>query len=160
MATVYPYDSNTNSNWLNKINDNVENVIDYFFTQRKITEYEEVIEEKTLERIKKKCNRTYNFLAINFPTIQFKNLQNLSIEVEIWGDEMYNFKGVINKNEGEIPHLMIKLKEDKMIFVKLVFKNDDKICKTFINFIPVIKRYQMVPDTISDINMQDVSIHL
>ena len=138
MTTIYPYDINTNSNWLN--DKNVENVIDYFFTQRKITEYEEILDEKTLERIKKKCNRTYNFLAINFPLIQFKNLQNLSVDVEIWGDEMYNFKGTITKNDGIMPHLMIKLKEDKMIFVKLVFKNDDKICKTFINFIPVFFR--------------------
>jgi len=154
MATIYPYDTNTNSSWLNQINDNmIDNVIDYFFTQRKITEYEEILEEKTLDRKKKKCNRTYNFLAINFPTLQFKNLQNLSIDVEIWGDDKYNFKGTIIKQDGDIPHLMIKLKEDKMIFVKLIIKQDDKICKTFINFIPVIKRYQMVPDNISDVEV-------
>ena len=150
MSTVYAYDNNTTSTWLN--DKKVDNVIDYFFTQRKITEYEEIIEPKTLERKKQKCNRTYNFLAINFPLIPYKHLQNLSIDIEIWGDEMYNFKGTLTKNDGDMPHLLIKLKEDKTIFVKLILKTDDTVCKTFITFIPIIKRYQMVPDALCEID--------
>ena len=150
MSTVYAYDNNTTSTWLN--DKKVDNVIDYFFTQRKITEYEEIIEPKTLERKKQKWNRTYNFLAINFPLIPYKNLQNLSIDIEIWGDEMYNFKGTLTKNDGDMPHLLIKLKEDKTIFVKLILKTDDTVCKTFITFIPIIKRYQMVPDALCEID--------
>ena len=76
----------------------------------------------------------------------FKSLTNLHIDVEIWGDEKFNFKGTIIKQEGEIPHLMLKLKDDKIIFLKLIFRDNEKIIKTFISFIPVIKRYQMTPD--------------
>ena len=148
---MFPYDSQ-NSEWLNKLNDNsVENIIDYFFTQRRVTEYEDILDDKTLERKKKKCICVYNFLAINFPSIQFKGLLNLVIDVEIWGDEKFNFRGTIIKNEGEIPHLMLKLKEDKTIFVKLIFKENDKPIKTFISFIPVVKRYQMTPNSVEDI---------
>ena len=44
------------SEWLNQINNinSIENNIDYFFTQRKVTEIEEIIDEKTLERKKNK----------------------------------------------------------------------------------------------------------
>jgi hypothetical protein len=152
MTTLYPYDKNT-SEWLNNINENnIDTTIDYFFTQRKVTEYEEIIEEKTLLRKKKKYNRIYNFLAINFPILQFKNVPNLTIDIEIWGDEKFNFKGSIKKEDGDIPHLMLKLKDDKIIFVKLIFHDNDKNTKTFINFIQVNKRYQIVPDTILDVD--------
>jgi len=145
MATIFPY--NNNSEWLNQINDNmVENTIDYFFTQRRVTEMEEIIDSSTLERKKKKIQSNYNFLAINFPSTLFKNIINLIIDIEIWGDEKFNFKGSIIKNDGEIPHLMLKLKDDKTIFVKLIFKDNDKIIKTYISFIPVIKRYQQTPN--------------
>ena len=149
--SVFPYD-NQNSEWLNKLNDNnVENTIDHFFTQRRVTEYEDVLDDKTLERKKKKSICIYNFLAINFPTIQFKSMANLIIEVEIWGDEKFNFKGTIVKTDGDIPHLMVKLKEDKNIFVKLIFKENEKNLKTFISFIPVVKRYQMTPNSLEDV---------
>ncbi len=136
------------SEWLNQINNinSIENNIDYFFTQRKVTEVEEVIDEKTLERKKNKVCHIYNFLAINLPTNSFKTYQNLIIEIEIWGDNNYNFKGTFLKQDGEIPHIMIKLKEDKNIFVKLIFKDNDKLNKTYISFIPVTKRFQYVND--------------
>ena len=142
---------NTNSEWLNQISNDhtIDNMIDYFFTQRRVNEVEEIIDDKTLERKTKKSNKIYNFLAINIPAIQFKNISNLIIDIEIWGDDKFNFKGLIIKKDGEIPDLLLKLKEDKTIFVKLIFKeriNDvDKNLKTCISFIPVIKRYQMVP---------------
>ena len=41
---------------------------------------------------------------------------------------------------------MLKLKDDKTIFVKLIFKDNDKVIKTYISFIPVIKRYQQTPN--------------
>ena len=149
MTSIFPYDkNNNNSEWLHQLNNDntIENLIDHFFTQRKVTEYEESIDEKTLERKKKKNICIYNFLAINFPTTLFKSLTNLHIDVEIWGDEKFNFKGTIIKQEGEMPHLMLKLKDDKIIFLKLIFRDNEKIIKTFISFIPVIKRYQMTPD--------------
>ena len=69
MATVQAYDSNLD--WLSNVNH--DNNIDYFFTQRKVVEYDEFIDEKTLERKKKKRTTMYNFLAINFPNNQFTN---------------------------------------------------------------------------------------
>ena len=147
MASLF---QNEQSNWLNQINNvnSIENNIDYFFTQRKVTDIEEIIDEKTLERKKIKKNVIYNFLAINFPTSMFKHYESYYIDIEIWGDNMFNFKGTIKKNDGEFPHLMVKLKEDKIIFVKLIFKDDDKLHKTFISFIPVTKRYQHINDNI------------
>jgi len=137
------------SEWLNQINNNnsIENNIDYFFTQRKVTEIEELIDEKTLERRKNKVCHVYNFLAINLPTNSFKGYQNLIIDIEIWGDNNYNFKGTFTKQDGEMPHIMVKLKEDKNMFIKLIFKDNDKLNKTYISFIPVTKRFQHVNDT-------------
>ena len=161
MENVFPYDTNSGSEWLNQINNenSVENTLEYFFTQRKVTEYEEKIDEKTLERKKKKKNCIYNFLAINIPSIQqYKNLSNLVIDIEIWGDDKFNFRGQIVKQDGDIPHLLLKLKEDKNLFVKLIFKDNEKLLKTFINFIQIIKRYQMTPGAISDINENEIDL--
>ncbi len=144
------------SEWLSQINNiNItENTIDYFFTQRKVNDVEEYIDEKTLDRKKKKICHIYNFLAINFPVSYFKNYSSLIIDIEIWGDMMFHYKGTILKQEGELPHMMVKLKEDKNIFVKLTFKDGDKLNKTFISFIPVNKRYQHIneSDTVSEIS--------
>ena len=141
-----------NSNWLSQETNmnSIENNIDYFFTQRKVNELEEYIDEKTLERKKRKICSIYNFLAINLPVNNFKNHLSLKIDIEIWGDMMFNFKGTIIKNEGDIPHLLVKLKEDKNIFVKIIFKDDDKLHKTFISFIPITKRYQQSIESIDD----------
>jgi hypothetical protein len=140
------------SEWLNQINNSnsIENNIDYFFTQRKVTEVEEIIDEKTLERKKKKVISINNFLAINLPVNYFKHNHNLEIDIEIWGDNMFNFKGTIKKQDGEIPHLLIKLKEDKNIFIKIIFKDEEKQ-KTFISFIPITKRYQQTDGVATDI---------
>ena len=146
MANIEYYDPN--SEWLNQIDH--DNNLDHFFTQRKVVEYYEEMDNKTLERIKKKKNVIHNFLAINLPNNQFENINksklDISIDVEIWGDEKYNYKGMINNKSGEIPHLLIKLNSDKQIFVKLIYKDgDNNILKTFVSFIPIIKRYQSVP---------------
>lgn len=139
------------SDWLNQLNNlnTIENTIDYFFTQRKVTEFEEILDEKTLERKTKKNVAIHNFLAINFPINYFKHYQLLEIDIEIWGDNKFNFKGKLLREDGEIPHLMIKLKEDKNIFVKLIFK-DSKLTKTFISFIPITRRYQCSDNIVED----------
>ena len=141
------FKTENNSDWLTQItSSSIDNNIDYFFTQRKVNEYVDVLDEKTLDRKTQKVCNIFNFLAINLPTHLFKNSHNLLIDIEIWGDNMYNFKGSINKQDGEIPHIMIKLKEDKNIFVKIIFKEGEKILKTYISFIPVTKRFQHVND--------------
>ncbi len=140
------FKSDNQSDWLNQINTNIDNNIDYFFTQRKVNDFVDTLDEKTLERKTQKVCNIFNFLAINFPTHLFKNNNNLIIDIEIWGDNMFNFKGIINKQDGDIPHILIKLKEDKNIFVKLIFKEGEKILKTYISFIPVTKRFQHIND--------------
>lgn len=142
MTDVKGYDPNVN--WLNQVND--DSSIDYFFTQRKISEVDELIDEKTLERKKIKKNKIYNFLAINFPHNQFKNSTNLCIDIEMWGDKNYNYKGLFKIEEGILPHLMVKLNDDTQIFVKLVYKSDNNILKKFTIFIPILKRYQFIPE--------------
>ena len=150
------FKSDNQSDWLNQLNSNiVDNNIDYFFTQRKVNEFVDVLDEKTLDRKTQKVCSIFNFLAINLPTHLFKNSHNLLIDIEIWGDNMFNFKGSINKQDGEIPHIMIKLKEDKNIFVKIIFKESDKILKPYISFIPVTKRFQHVNDNQTIISNND-----
>lgn len=144
MTTIQAYDPN--SEWLNQVNH--DNNIDYFFTQRKVTESEEIIDEKTLDRKTKKINKIFNFLAINLPNNQFKNISDFTIDIEIWGDEKYNYKGSLCNLDGDFPHLLLKLNDDKQLFVKLVYFNtkEKKILKTFTVFIPILKRYQITPN--------------
>ena len=59
------------SNNILKLNNHTDD-IDYFFTQRKVTEYEEII-DKNMNRKKKKKDITHNFIAINSPNF-YKNL--------------------------------------------------------------------------------------
>jgi hypothetical protein len=142
MSDIYAY--NPKVEWLKPVD--YDNNIDHFFTQRKINEYEEYIDEKTLERKKKKKLVTYNFLALNLPNNQFTDINNLCIDIEIWGDEQYSYKGILYNKSGECPHLLLKLENDKQLFIKLIYKENDKILKTFISFIPIIKRYQILPE--------------
>ena len=136
---------NNSSNWMNTIEYNSN--IEYFFTQRKIVETTEYIDEKTLERKSKKENVTHNFLAINLPLIK-NNFNN--IDIEIWGDKGYNYEGKIVINKGIPPSLMLKLNDDTEMFVKLMFydSDDESKFKTFISFIPILKRYQKNSDEI------------
>ena len=141
MDKIEAYDPS--SSWLSNVTH--DNCIDYFFTQRKIIEYEEKVDEN-LNRKKIKKNVTINFLAITFPNNQFKNKSNLKIDIEIWGDVKYNYRGSLFNKEGDYPHLLLKLDDDKELFVKLLYLNDDKLLKTFTTFIPIIKRYQSLPN--------------
>lgn len=133
MSSILPFDKN---NWLNKFD--YTNGIDYFFTQRKVLETTEYLDEKTLERKEKKEYITYNFLALNFPTT---NYDKININIEIWGDKGFNYEGEINTIKGDIPNILLKLNEDTEIFVKLIYNlPNDK--RTYVHFIPVLKRYQ------------------
>lgn len=144
MSNIEGY--NPSSDWLSNITH--DNSIDYFFTQRKIVEYDEKMDEN-LNRKKLKKNVIINFLAITFPNNQFKNKSNIEIEIEIWGDQKYNYSGCITNQQGDYPHLLLKLDDDSELFVKLNYyenNNEKKLLKTFTNFIPILKRYQKTPD--------------
>uniref|UniRef100_A0A6C0J3U7 Uncharacterized protein n=1 Tax=viral metagenome TaxID=1070528 RepID=A0A6C0J3U7_9ZZZZ len=133
-----------NSVWLNNISH--DSRIDYFFTQRKIIEYDEKLDEKTLERKKKKKSVTINFLAINLPNNQFKNISNLIVDIEIWGESKYHYTGSLTNKIGDFPSLLLKLDNDKELFIKLIYRDKEKMLKSFIKFIPILKRYQSIPE--------------
>jgi hypothetical protein len=119
------------------------NKLDHFFTQRKVTEYNEHI-DKNMKRNETKKVINYNFLAINLPI--FKNDKNIKLEIEIWGDLGYNFKGIFSRKEGSFPHLLVKLSGDTQLFVKLDINLDNgNSLDKFINFIQIPKRYQSIP---------------
>jgi hypothetical protein len=122
---------------------NNQDVIDYFFTQRKVTDTEEYIDTKSMERKTKKVTKQYNWLALNLPYKFIENLgNNFKVDIEIWGDKKLNFEGTILAKNKNIPHLLIKLNGDTKIFIKLSLNINDKI-KIFTNFIEIPKRYQL-----------------
>ena len=65
---------------------NHNDVIDHFFTQRRVTEHEDII-DKNMNRKKKKKDTTYNFIAITIPYYEYIESNEVEIEVKIWGDE-------------------------------------------------------------------------
>lgn len=133
---------NNSSNWMNAIE--LNNNIEYFFTQRKIIETSEYIDQKTLERKQKKETVTHNFLAINLPIMK-SNYKY--IKIEIWGNNGYNYEGQMINYKGINPNLMLKLNNDTEMFVKMIFYEEDETkYKTFISFIPILKRYQKLID--------------
>jgi len=134
MSSIKPFNK---SSWMTKINN--ETSIDFFFTQRKVVETSEYIDDKTLERKEKKETITHNFLAINLPLVK-EDFNN--IKIEIWGDRGYNYEGNIETFKGNFPNLMLKLNDDSEMFIKLIYKNEAGDEKTYTHFINVLKRYQ------------------
>lgn len=127
--------------------------IDYFFTQRALTEEQEYI-DKHMNRKVKKVKVTHNFLALNIPTILTSNNSNgqqvekpMGFDIEIYGDEGYHYKGTITSHQGIIPNFMIPIKGDKKLFVNITYKfldlNENSGNKKFVNFIEVPKRFQL-----------------
>jgi len=129
--------------------------IDYFFTQRSMTEEQEYIDNQ-MNRKKKKIKVIHNFLALNIPTIittlnNDKNIENpLGFDIEIFGDEGYHYKGFITSYLGNIPNIMIPIKRDKKIFININYKFTDSDNNTntreFVNFIDVPKRFQFIDE--------------
>jgi hypothetical protein len=132
--------------------------IDYFFTQRSLTEDQEFL-DKSMTRQIKKIKVTHNFLALSIPTVilnegltdnkQEYSEKPLGFDIEIYGDNGYSYKGTITSYQGVIPNFMIPIKGDKKLFVNINYKytnNDDSYTKKYINFIEVPKRFQMGED--------------
>lgn len=146
MASINEaFNSNFEGNNM-KINNN--DVIDHFFTQRKVTEYEEYIDKKNMERKKRKKEETFNFIAVNIPNNFHTNCNDINVEIKIWGDEGFKYSGSIKKSEGNFPGLLLKLNTDKQLFIelKMEIRNLDEIEeKEFVTFIGIPKRYQIEP---------------
>ena len=135
---------------INKLN-NHSDVIDHFFTQRKVTEYEEFI-DKNMNRKKKKKEFIYNFIAITIPHYHYVDSKEVNIEMKIWGDEGFKYMGESVSREGLIPSLLLKLSNDKQLFVNLKVlssKAEEVEEKEYVTFINIPKRYQIEP-TIKD----------
>lgn len=123
--------------------------IDHFFTQRKVSEYEEYL-DKNMNRKKRKKDIIYNFIAINVPYYQYINNETLEIKANIWGDEGFKYIGVFNNTEGYVPSILLRLGADKQLFInlKVVVKNgDEKNEKEYVTFVTIPKRYQVEPKT-------------
>jgi len=139
--------------------------IDYFFTQRSLTEEHEYI-DKHMVRKTKKVKVTHNFLALNIPTIITTTNSNgqtvekpLGFDIEIFGDEGYHYKGSITSFLGIIPNFMIPIKGDKKLFVNINYKvgdsNDNHTSRKYVNFIEVPKRFQLIDDNESHISNKE-----
>jgi hypothetical protein len=137
-------------------------VIDYFFTQRNLTEEHDYL-DKNMNRKTKKIKVTHNFLALNIPTISTfigkpnestNNTDNteksLGFDIEIFGDDGYHYKGTITSFQGIVPNFMIPIKGDKKLFVNINYNysdsNNNSSTKNFVNFIEVPKRFQISDD--------------
>jgi hypothetical protein len=123
--------------------------IDYFFTQRNMTEDHEYL-DKNMNRKSKKIKVIHNFLALNIPTIvtTTNNKEKpLGFDIEVFGDDGYHYKGTITSYEGIVPNFMIPIKGDKKLFININYKytdeNSNATEKKFVNFIEVPKRFQL-----------------
>ena len=128
---------------------NHNDTIDCFFTQRKVTEFEEYL-DKNMNRKKKKKDITYNFMAINLPYYTYINSSSNSIKIDlkIWGDENFKYTGTLSSSEGNVPSVLLKLGTDKQLFINIkVFskKGEDTEEKEFVTFVAIPKRYQVEP---------------
>jgi len=119
--------------------------IDYFFTQRNLKEEHEFL-DVNMNRKNKQVNIIYNFLAINIPNNETKEDINSTIDINIFGDDNFNYKGSIITTKGNTPSFIIPVKGDKKLFVHLIYKELDKKnnCKEYVCFIDVPKRFQFV----------------
>ena len=133
-----------------KVNNHNDN-IDYFFTQRKVTEYEDII-DKNMNRKKKKKESTYNFIAINIPHYSYLDSESLSIKIKIWGDEQFKYTGEMQNQEGFSPGILLKLGSDKQIFINIkikVKKGEEESEKEYVTFVSIPKRYQVEPTIVN-----------
>ena len=132
----------------NHIKLNHSDNIDHFFTQRKVTEYEEYL-DKNMNRKKKKKDITYNFIAINIPYYVKVNNDEIIVKANIWGDEGFKYVGSFNNTEGYIPSILLRLGADKQLFInlKVIIKNGDEMNeKEYVTFVSIPKRYQTEPN--------------
>lgn len=119
--------------------------IDYFFTQRNLKEEHEYFDQN-LNRKNRQVNMLYNFLAISIPQCDLVEDNKFIIDIDIFGDLGYHYKGKIITIQGASPSFMIPIKGDKKLFVHLIYKETDKESgiKECVCFIEVPKRFQSI----------------
>jgi hypothetical protein len=122
-----------------KFQKNQFQVIDFFFTQRTLSEDHEYI-DKNMNRKNKKVKVIHNLLGLNIVPL-INNEQTSELDIEVFGDEGYYYKGKITSVQGNIPNLLILVKKDKKFLTNIICKINDNI-KRYVNFIEVPKRFQ------------------
>jgi hypothetical protein len=142
----------------NKTVVHTQDSIDHFFTQRKVTKYIDFLDTETMEMKNKKEDIMLNFIAINIPYYDIIIPENpVKIELKIYGNSTLKYSGIHECNEGFFPSTLLKLGQDKQLFVHVKFNNysDDDLKEhknyEYVSFIDVPKRFQVEP-TISDNN--------
>lgn len=132
--------------------------IDHFFTQRNVKEDHEYL-DKNMNRLNKKVNIIYNFLAISIPNPIINTNKESVFEVLIYGDSGYHYKGNITSYQGNIPNFMIPLKKDKKIFIHIKYQeinnSDISDLNEYISFIEVPKRFQIINNEKFSDNIND-----
>lgn len=136
--------------------------ISHFFTQRKITESQEIVNPENLKRMKKDINFTQNYLALVLP----KDETSPRLKIEIYGTNGYTYQGEIISYTENNPHLLVPLNDDKEIFVNIYdyeekkdnAKDNAKEKRVkYISFIHIPKRYQIIDDDVkSTTNVSDL----
>lgn len=116
------------------------NKIDFFFTTRRTKNTIEELNKK-LERVEKEVFEIHNFIVLNLPVDEVKN--NDTVELEIWGDRGYFYRGSITNNQGFFPLISLKLREDTQLFLKMNIIKDNMKPINYINFIKIPKKYQL-----------------
>jgi hypothetical protein len=116
------------------------NKIDFFFTTRRTKNTIEELNKK-LERVEKEVFEIHNFIVLNLPVDEVKN--NDTVELEIWGDKGYFYRGNINNNQGFFPLISLKLREDTQLFLKMNIIKENMKPLNYINFIKIPKKYQI-----------------
>lgn len=111
---------------------------DYFFTTRKTVKTKTSL-DKDLKRKTIKEEQINNYLVLDLP---FNKFNGEKINIEIWGDKGYFYRGEIKENNGDFPLFSLRLKKDSLIFVKITVTNEENIIENYINFITISKRYQ------------------
>jgi sRNA-binding regulator protein Hfq len=122
--------------------------IDYFFTQRNLKEDREFL-DKNMNRTNKQVSMIYNFLALSIPQHELKDDTTSTIEADIFGENGYHYKGQITSYKGSTPNFLIPLKDDKKLFIHLIYKesNIETEFKEYVCFIEVPKRFQSVDNS-------------
>lgn len=169
-------------NIFNDSNINIRKIA-HFFTQRKITESQDTINPKNLERTNKNINFTQNYLALVLP----KDEKSPKLRIEIFGNNGYSYQGEVISFTENSPHFLIPLNNDKEMFVHIydyvndyiyeneynnefdnendnnnkIQKNSKKKQSKYISFIHVPKRYQITEvdnnnfSTVSDVKNKE-----
>jgi hypothetical protein len=125
--------------------------IEYFFTQRNLKEEHEFL-DKNMNRKNKQVNIVYNFLALSIPQIEPDDNANSTIDISVFGDCGYHYKGKITTIYGSSPNFIIPLKIDKKIFVHMIHTKNET-SKEYTCFIDVPKRFQYIDNPTNNLKI-------